>query len=87
MKEIRVIYGDKVRDACIENRWFTCGSIEEYELFLDSIYKMEIKNRNITTTRLSNIATQIKLYSDTEYVVASIMFVLANSCCKSFFLE
>ena len=87
MKEIRVIYEDKVRDACIEHRWFTCGSIEEYKLFLESIYKMEVGCRNMTTTRLSHIATQIKLYSDTEYDVAGIVFILANSCCTSFFTE
>lgn len=87
MKEIRVIFSHEVRDACIEHRWFTCGSIEEYELFLESIYAMQIESKNITTTRLSHIANQIKQYSNTEYNVECIMFVLANSCCKSFFSE
>lgn len=87
MKEIRVIYSYKVRDECIEHRWFTCGSIEEYEIFLEQMHTLESERRNITTTKLNRIASQIKLYSDTEYDVAGIMFVLANSCCKSFFLE
>lgn len=84
MKETRIICSDKVRDACIDHSWFTCGSIEEYEPFLKRI---ESESRNITTTRLSHIANQIKQYSDTAYSVESIMFVLANECCMSFFSE
>lgn len=87
MKEIRVIWMNKVRDACIEHVWFTCGSIEEYEIFLEYIYKLELETINITTNRLEHIAKKIKKYSDTEYDVAAIMFVLADYCCKSYFMK
>ena len=85
MKEIRCIWTNKVRDACIEHNWFTCGSLEEYEIFLEYIYKMEFEHKNITTNRLENITKKIKHYSHTDYDVAAIMFVLANYCCKSYF--
>lgn len=87
MKEIRCIWTDKVRDACIEHNWFTCGDLEEYEIFLEYIHKMEFEHKNITTTRLEHIAKKIKHHSDTEYDVAAIMFVLANYCCKSYFMK
>ena len=87
MKEIRVIWMNKVQHACIEHNWFTCGDLEEYRIFLDSIYKMELETINITTNRLEHIANKIKQHSDTEYDVASIMFVLADYCCKSYFMK
>lgn len=86
MKEIRLISSVKVRNACVEHNWFTCGSQEEYEIFLEYIYKLNLETRNITTNRLEHVAKKIKQYSDTEYDVAAIMFVLANDCCKSYFI-
>lgn len=86
MTEIRCIYTEDVRSACIENRWFKCGTNEQYDTFLEYLYRLEEGSVNVTTDTLGLIAKQIKKYSKTDYTVLSIMFVLANSCCKSFFI-
>lgn len=38
MKEIRRISGAKVRKACIEYDWFTCGDINAYGALFEYIF-------------------------------------------------
>ena len=85
MKEIRKISGTKVRRACITRNWFTCGDNNAYDSLFAYIYGVSDEGRNIDTDRLEFIAKKIKQYSNTEYNVAEIMFVLNAECCTIYF--
>ena len=85
MKEFRRISGTKVRQACIDHDWFTCGDINEYDSLLEYVYGISYEGRNIDTDRLEFIANKIKKYSNTDYEVSQIMFVLNAECCTTFF--
>lgn len=85
MKEIRRISGTRVRHACITHEWFTCGEVEEYTELFEGIYDITNNGRNVTTEMLEAIARNIKKYSDTDYNIAEIMFVLNAECCTIFF--
>lgn len=87
MKEIRRISGTKVRQACINYELFTCGGVEEYAELFECIYDISNNGRNVTTDMLEVIARNIKKYSDTDYNIAEIMFVLNAECCTTFFEE
>ena len=87
MKEIRRISGTKVRQACIIYEWFTCGDIEEYAELFEYIFDISNNGRNVNTDILEVIARNIKKYSDTDYNIAEIMFVLNAVCCTTFFEE
>ena len=85
MKEIRRISPGKVRQACITYDWFTCGDINEYGALFEYIFDVSNGGRNVDTNILEVIARNIKKYSDTEYNVAEIMFVLNEECCNTYF--
>lgn len=85
MKEIRRISGTKVRQACIEYDWFTCGDIDAYNAFFEFVYDIVFKGKNVSTARLECIAEMIKDNSDTEYNIPEIMFVLNAECCTTYF--
>lgn len=87
MKEIRLIYATKVRQACITHEWFTYGDVEEYTELFEYIFDISNSGRNVTTGILEVIARNIKKYSDTDYNIAEIMFVLNAECCATFFEE
>lgn len=60
MKEIRLISGTSVRQACINHEWFTCGDIEEYTKLFECIFDISNSGRNVTTSLLEVIARNIK---------------------------
>lgn len=85
MKEIRLISATKVKQACITYEWFTSGDIEEYPELFECISDISNSGRNVTTGILEVIARNIKKYSDTDYNIAEIMYVLNAECCTTFF--
>nr|DAI81208.1 MAG TPA: hypothetical protein [Caudoviricetes sp.] len=85
MKEFRRISGTKVRQACVNHNWFTCGVINDYDAFLEYIYGCSYEGRNIDTGSLEFIANKIKKHSDTEYDIPQIMFTLNAECCTIYF--
>ena len=87
MKEIRRISATKVRQACINYEWFTCGDVEEYAELFECIFDISNYDRNVNTDILEVIARNIKKYSDTDYNISEIMFVLNAECCTTFFEE
>lgn len=85
MKEFRRISGTKVRQACINYSWFTCGDTNDYDSLLEYVYGISYEGRNIDTDTLEFIANKIKKHSDTFYDIPQIMFVLNSECCTTFF--
>ena len=83
MKEKRTIRASKVRQSCIDHRWYTRGDIEEYDKMLSYVRGVDIA----TTDEIETIATDIKEHSDTEYDILNIMFVLVNECCTTYFID
>lgn len=81
MKETRMISMYDVRTECIKNNWYTNGDCEAYDNMLTFVNSLEYA----TTDDLETIATDIKEHSTTDYEIETIMFVLANDCCKTFF--
>lgn len=49
MKGIRRISGAKVRQACIEYDWFTCGDIDAYKALFEFVYDIAFKGKNVST--------------------------------------
>lgn len=85
MKEIRRISGERVRRACIDHGWFSCGDTNDYDSLFEYVYGISYEDRNIDTGRLAFIANKIKKHSDTEYDIRGIMFVLNAECCTTYF--
>lgn len=83
MKETRKISMHNVRNECIKYNWYTKGNCDEYDYMLTFAKYLE----NVTTDDLETIATDIKIHSETDYEIESIMFVLANDCCTTFIEE
>lgn len=83
MKEIRKISWKRIKKACIEKDWYTCGDSEEYANLIYYTNKLE----NVTTDELEIIATDIKYHSDTNETIRSIMFYIANICCTTFIIN
>lgn len=81
MTEFRSISGTKVRQACIEHDWFTCGDNNEYGAFFEYIFGISREGINVDTERLAFIAKKIKDNSETDYNIPEIMFVLNAECC------
>ena len=80
MKETRMISMYDVRTECIKNNWYTNGDCEAYDNMLTFINGLKYA----TTDDLETIATDIKEHSTTDDEIETIMFVLANNCCKTF---
>ena len=80
MKETRMISMYDVRTECIKNNWYTNGDCEAYDNMLTFVNSLEYA----TTDDLETIATDIKEHSTTDDEIETIMFVLANDCCKTF---
>lgn len=86
-RETRVMSADSLRELCINEDWYTCGTNEEYTKLLTSVSK----NNNIDTDDLVEIAQNIVDHSnnidlsvDGEFT--NIMFKLARIC-NTFFEE
>ena len=74
-KEVRKIEGHEIRKLCIKNGWFTNGTNAKY----DELVNYE-NCELITTDELVEMALLIKLHSETEYPITSIMYELAKIC-------
>nr|DAI21840.1 MAG TPA: hypothetical protein [Caudoviricetes sp.] len=85
MKEIRRISGAKVRQACIEHDWFTCGDIDAYNALFEFVGDINREGKNVSKARLECIAEMIKDNSETDYNIPEIMFVLNAECCTTYF--
>lgn len=59
--ETRKIFWDDLRNLCIKNHWYTCGTVKEYQKMLDIC-----KKDNITTKDIVKIAQDIMEHSNKE---------------------
>jgi hypothetical protein len=82
MKELRKLSQDNLVSLCIEKKWYTKGTIEEYDNMLNMTNK-----ENLTTKDIAEIATDIKEYSNTEHEITNICFEIARICYSLFEVE
>lgn len=83
MKETRKLYSTDVRKLCIENKWYTKGTCDEYEKMFNYINSCE----DFKTENIVYVAKDIKDHSDTEQDITSFCFELARICYCFFFEE
>ena len=82
IKEVRRLSASAVRQLCINHRWYTCGTTDEYAAMFDKLYDESGFEVDITAEKLFDIATDIYKHSKIEdYTVDAIMNVLAKACC------
>lgn len=70
----------EVRQACIDNRWYTRGDNAAYSLMLEFVDSNEPTVKNIHL-----VATDIMLHSNTDMDVTSIMFTLKRDAVRTFY--
>jgi hypothetical protein len=80
IKETRFLYSGDLRSLCIENNWYTHGTSEHYGKLLNKVDEI----KNVTKDHIYYIANDIKVHSDTEQEVESIMFDIARICHSCF---
>ena len=72
---------DDLRGLCISRNWFTHGTCEEYDAFLKKGAALD----NITTDDLVELATEVREYSDCDYMeIETIMWYLSTACSTTF---
>lgn len=59
--ETRKIFWNDLRNLCIRNNWYTCGTVQEYQKMLNMC-----KKDNITTNDIVTIAQDIMDHSNKE---------------------
>lgn len=90
MKEIRRIDNMKVRQYCINENYYTCGTCKEYENLLFNLCNLE----EVTLDDLETIAADILVHSvwekkAEEYgfnyddLLKCVISDLINDCCRS----
>ncbi|MCD7843628.1 MAG: hypothetical protein LUG17_03265 [Clostridiales bacterium] len=79
IKEFKDWSVDDVREACIKNDLYTCGSIEDYEHMLDWVNRLYPNTEN-----LYFIAQDIVKHSE-DQTVSNVMFILANQTVTTIF--
>lgn len=74
-REKRVLTAEDVREVCIQEEWYTRGTIEEYDALLNSI-----PDENLTTKEIVRIAEDIIVHSDETLglTVETVGFALMN---------
>lgn len=85
MKEFRYISQPKVRQACIEHDWFTCGDNDSYSDLFEFIGNLTRKGKHVSVEMLRIIAEMIKENSETEESIPEIMFALNAEACTTVF--
>lgn len=80
IKEKRFINFLDLRQLCIRNKWYTLGTVEEYNSFLISTTKME----NVTVKEIVEIAEDIKEHSKIDYELTDICFEIGRICISTF---
>lgn len=69
--ETRTLSMSDLRNLCIKNNWYTNGNNDEYNELLTSV-----KNKNITTNDIIDIANDIINHSDLNFTIET----LENVC-------
>lgn len=82
-KEKRFISWDEVRSLCIEKRWYTRGTNEQYTELAIFVEDLE----EVTTEDLVIIANDILEHSNTEYGLETILWELNRASCVQFIRE
>lgn len=86
--ETRVLNMENLRSLCIKNRWYTCGTNEEYDALFARLYDETGCPANMTTENLAEIADDIMEHSRiSDYTITSVMSELARACCTYFVEE
>lgn len=80
LKETRHISSAALRTLCIDRRWFTLGSNEEYGVLLHHAHVLE----DVTTRDIAWLANYIAVHSDTNQGVTSIAYDIAQIVRSSF---
>lgn len=92
IKEIKKIDADKLRNMCIRNNWYTCGTTSDY----NNMFKM-CQRDNITVNQIYKITKDIyehtnvdtvkqgccRAYSDNENILNMMIYV--NDCSYVFY--
>lgn len=79
--ETRILSTAKLRKLCIQNNWYTCGDNEEYAAMFAKLHDEEGNLVNLTTDKLTEIATDIYEHSDIkDYTIEAVMGALASAC-------
>ena len=89
IKELRVMSMSDLRSLCIKHDWFTEGTNEEYDKFLNMTKSRGLQpNANMTANRLLDMALMIQQYSDPDtYEVLGlegIVYCLCEICHSCF---
>ena len=66
MKEIKWSNPALIREFCIRHKFYTCGTVEEYENLL--FKKVGFFNTYLSNRRLENIAIDIYNHSNKDYL-------------------
>lgn len=75
----------ELRELCIENGWFTCGTNRQYEKMFDyndEIHTVECGHEYPTLTEIHTLAYLIWICSDTKYSQADIVEKLIEAECR-----
>lgn len=80
--EKRTLSMYKLRKLCVTNKWYTCGTNEDYDKLLSSVHDNKFEPVEMTTEKLAEIAADIMRYSDmpAEYDLCCVMYELAKVC-------
>ena len=89
IKEVRLLSPVALRNLCIRNNWYTCGSNTEYShLLLDLTYN---GRAHMTTDEIEAVARDIIMHSsnidEDEQDVLSIMWSVNEVCNTTFHYE
>lgn len=76
-KENRRIHASDLRNLCIEQEWYTSGTVKEYDHLL---FDLASQKDNITTADIVEIAYDIINHSSniTEDEITSVMFAVGE---------
>ena len=92
MKEIRILSKSKLRDLCIENRFYTCGSDLDYKKMMRRADYFS----NITLDEISLLAIDIVKHSDNLFEVFGlskrdsikcVASLILNNCCRIYVVD
>ena len=91
-KETKVLNGEKLRNLCIKNNYYTKGNNIEYTAMFEKYCGGFYGQKKITFVKIEEVANNIfqhsnwseyeKSYRDIE-IIEKIIFELLNDCCIS----
>lgn len=85
IKEIRKLSWYDLRNMCVRENFYTCGTCEEY----DKLYEYVSNLENVTTKDIVNIAKDIMKHSevDEDMELISICYLIGRECRSNFIEE